>query len=230
MKNRIFTRIRKDRPRINREYKDRLFIFIFGREENKEWTLSLFNAVNGSDYDDPSVIEFNTLDNVLFMGMKNDVSFDAKLREKSDIEVSVRMININYGKNEALMKASNPLEGYSWFVGKIREYSRPLQKTPGNRRKKDRQRILANAVDKALNEMPEIYVIRDFLKRHRAEVAGMLQTEYDEKSVKRKFERQVERERERADKEQERADKAEVRIKELEAKLVILETQLAAKQ
>ena len=46
----------------NREYKDRLFIFIFGREENKEWTLKLFNTVNGSDYEDASLIEFNTLE------------------------------------------------------------------------------------------------------------------------------------------------------------------------
>ena len=75
MTNQIFSGKRKDHPRINREYKDRLFIFIFGREENKEWTLSLFNAVNGSDYDDPSLIEFNTLRDFLYMGMKNDVSF-----------------------------------------------------------------------------------------------------------------------------------------------------------
>ena len=36
----------------NREYKDRLFNFIFGREENREWTLSLYNAINGSDHID----------------------------------------------------------------------------------------------------------------------------------------------------------------------------------
>lgn len=31
---------------VNREHKDRLFNFIFGSEENREWTLSLYNAVN----------------------------------------------------------------------------------------------------------------------------------------------------------------------------------------
>ena len=36
----------------NRQYKDRLFNFIFGAEENKAWTLSLYNAVNGSNYRD----------------------------------------------------------------------------------------------------------------------------------------------------------------------------------
>ena len=59
----------------NREYKDRLFNFIFGREENREWTLSLYNAINGSDHTDASLIEFNTLGDVLYMGMKNDTSF-----------------------------------------------------------------------------------------------------------------------------------------------------------
>ena len=60
---------------VNREYKDRLFVFIFGREENKEWTLSLYNAVNGSHYTDPSAIEITTIQEVLYLGMHNDVSF-----------------------------------------------------------------------------------------------------------------------------------------------------------
>ena len=33
---------------INKEHKDRLFCFLFGSESNKEWTLSLYNAVNGT--------------------------------------------------------------------------------------------------------------------------------------------------------------------------------------
>ena len=35
----------------NIRYKDRLFTFLFGSEENKAWTLSLYNAVNNSDFD-----------------------------------------------------------------------------------------------------------------------------------------------------------------------------------
>ena len=53
---------------INREHKDRLFKMIFGRPENRQWTLSLYNAVNGSDYDDPSQIEYNTMEEMLYMG------------------------------------------------------------------------------------------------------------------------------------------------------------------
>ena len=59
----------------NREYKDRLFKFIFGNPENKEWTLSLYNAVNGSSYTNPDDIKLTTLENVVYMNMKNDVSF-----------------------------------------------------------------------------------------------------------------------------------------------------------
>ena len=60
---------------VTREYKDRLFKFIFGNEKNKEWTLSLYNAVNGTDYTDVGSIKFTTIEDVLYISMKNDVSF-----------------------------------------------------------------------------------------------------------------------------------------------------------
>lgn len=58
--------------KANRKYKDRLFRFIF---QNKEDLLSLYNAVNHSNYDDPKALEITTLDDVLYLGMKNDISF-----------------------------------------------------------------------------------------------------------------------------------------------------------
>ena len=61
--------------KVNREYKDRLFKFIFGNPEKKEWTLSLYNAMNGSHYTDPEDISLNTIENAVYMSMKNDVSF-----------------------------------------------------------------------------------------------------------------------------------------------------------
>ena len=61
--------------KVNREYKDRLFKFIFGNPDKKEWTLSLYNAMNGSDYKNPEDISLNTIENAVYMGMKNDVSF-----------------------------------------------------------------------------------------------------------------------------------------------------------
>lgn len=54
----------------NREYKSRLFSFIFGREENKKWTLSLYNAIHGTSHEDVGDITINTIEDVLYMGMK----------------------------------------------------------------------------------------------------------------------------------------------------------------
>ena len=60
---------------VNKEHKDRLFTLLFGRNENRAWTLELYNAINGSNYDRPEDIEITTMDDVLYMGMKNDVSY-----------------------------------------------------------------------------------------------------------------------------------------------------------
>ena len=60
---------------VNDEYKDRLFKFIFGNPENKQWTLALYNAVNGTAYEDPEAIQFNTIGGFLYLKMKNDTSF-----------------------------------------------------------------------------------------------------------------------------------------------------------
>lgn len=59
-------------PGAGREYKDRLFRLVFRRKED---LLDLYNAVNSTDYADPDALEVNTLDNVLYLSMKNDISF-----------------------------------------------------------------------------------------------------------------------------------------------------------
>lgn len=84
---------------VNKEYKDRLFNFIFGREENKAWTLSLYNAVNGSSYTNPE----------------------------------------------------------------------------------------RKAVDKAITDMPDDYILKKYLVTHIAAVNGMLVTEYNEEETMERF-------------------------------------------
>ena len=59
----------------NVEYKDRLFSYMFGNSEHKEWTLSLYNAVNGTHYADPELISIQTIRQVLYMSMHDDVAF-----------------------------------------------------------------------------------------------------------------------------------------------------------
>lgn len=58
--------------KINRGYKDRLFRLVF---EEKKDLLDLYNAVAQRQYEDPEKLEVTTLDNAIYMGMKNDISF-----------------------------------------------------------------------------------------------------------------------------------------------------------
>ena len=55
-----------------RTYKDRIFRMIF---KDKEEFLTLYNAMNGTDYDNPEDLVVTTLENAIYMGMCNDVSF-----------------------------------------------------------------------------------------------------------------------------------------------------------
>ena len=221
-----------------------MFNFLFGLEENKEWTLSLYNAVNGSHYTDSSMIKITTIREVMYLGMHNDVSFlisnemnlyeqqstynpnmpvrllqyAGNLYEKyfkenslnkyggrllqlpvpklvafyngkkeqpdemilklsdsfpegsdADIEVKVRMLNVNIGRNGMLLEACRPLGEYSWLVDEIRR----------NNTTNDEDGM-SSAVDRAISDMPDSFVIKSFLELHRTEVKGMLLTEYNE--------------------------------------------------
>ncbi|MCR4762152.1 MAG: cell envelope integrity protein TolA [Lachnospiraceae bacterium] len=59
--------------KTNRNYKDSVFRMLFGSDQKA--LLSLYNAVNGTSYNDPSQLEINTLEDAICAGMHNDVSF-----------------------------------------------------------------------------------------------------------------------------------------------------------
>lgn len=61
-----------DKLTPNREYKSRIFEMVFSE---KEALLELYNAANGTNYDDPDLLEINTLKNAIYLGMRNDISF-----------------------------------------------------------------------------------------------------------------------------------------------------------
>ena len=62
----------KNRVHVVRNYKDTLFRFIL---KDKRKLLEVYNALNGTSYDNPDDLEIYTLENVIYMGVKNDVSF-----------------------------------------------------------------------------------------------------------------------------------------------------------
>lgn len=59
---------------INREYKDRLFIMIFGNNENKKNILSLYNALYDTNHSNEDDVDITTIEDVIYIKMKNDVS------------------------------------------------------------------------------------------------------------------------------------------------------------
>ena len=70
----IFRAVKQEwkRWRVRRNYKDHLFIKLFHDKEN---LLELYNALNGTDYKNPKDLVITTIDDAVYMGMKNDCSF-----------------------------------------------------------------------------------------------------------------------------------------------------------
>ena len=97
---------------VNRNYKDRLFKLVF---EKKEDLLQLYNAINDTDYDNPDDIEVNTLEDVVYMGMKNDISFLI-----TDV--------LNLYEHQSTFSPNMPLRGLLYFA-------RLYQKIVGNEKK-----------------------------------------------------------------------------------------------
>ena len=58
---------------VYRTVKDRLFKFIFGNPNHKDWALSLYNYLEKTNYTNPDDLEIVTLDNAIYMHTKNDV-------------------------------------------------------------------------------------------------------------------------------------------------------------
>ena len=58
--------------KLNRKFKDTLFRKVFN---NKRDLLSLYNALNNTEHTDESLITINTIEDAIYIGYKNDISF-----------------------------------------------------------------------------------------------------------------------------------------------------------
>lgn len=225
---------------IKRQYKDTVFRMLFKDADN---ALSLYNGLSGSNYSDASQLEFNTLENAIYMNVKNDISFivgdnlnlyehqstwnpnmplrnliyitsvyqnyvelkqdksiygnsiislpfpefvvlyngieerpeysemrlsDSYItgKEEPSLELIVKIININVGKNEELKQKCPVLREYSIYVETVREYAKTMS--------------LKDAVNKAVEECIKNNVLKRFLQQQKAEVIRMSIFEYDE--------------------------------------------------
>ena len=263
----------QEKSYTNKEYKDRLFKFIF---KDKEKLLSLYNALNSSHYTNPDDIEITTLEDVIYCKMKNDISFiiddrlslfehqstynpnmplrgflyfakhfekyiaknevdiygstlielptpkfvvfyngtgmteDRKIlrltdsfttnKEKSCMELEAIVLNINYGKNKKLMESCRSLMEYSYFVQKVKDYSK----------KHERDIAIELAVDECIKEN----ILKEILIKNRAEVVDMLLTEYDEEKRIRIMKKELEQERQRTEKARQELEESKQREEE----------------
>lgn len=234
---------------VNRQYKDRVFRMIFN---SREKLLELYNAMNGTDYEDAEELEIVTLENAVYLAMRNDMAYvfhdelflyeqqsskngnmplrclfyvsdsysrmvmgqnlygsrqikipaptfvvfyngkdkieegevllsDAysKKMEVPNLELRVKVWNINLGNSEEIYKKSRTMHDYMIFVDKTRRYSE--------------QYPLEDAIEQTVEECIREGVLRDFLQANRAEVKKMCLYEYDEEQ-QRKWDREEGRE------------------------------------
>ena len=86
--------------------------------------------------------------------------------ETIDLELRVRVININPGHNEDLLERSPSLRGYQIYASKVRRYSA--------------QMTLKQAVERAVSECIQEDVLKEFLLENKREVMDMSIFEFDQ--------------------------------------------------
>lgn len=62
----------KEVGNVVRNYKDRVFRMLFS---DKKRLLELYNALNGTSYNNPDELKITTFYNAVYMSFKNDISF-----------------------------------------------------------------------------------------------------------------------------------------------------------
>ena len=102
---------------------------------------------------------------------------------KPSVEVTVQLLNINYGCNQELLEKCQKLMEYSKFVALVRVKSDMLtEKYKKEMKSVNKKEIFAEAVALAIDEAIRDNVLKDILSKNMAEVTDMLLTEFDEKA------------------------------------------------
>lgn len=107
----------------NRKYKDRLFQRVF---REKEDLLDLYNAMNQTEYTEASELKITTLEDAIYLSMKNDISF-------------VISAPLNLYEQQSTFNPNMPVRGLMYFArlyeayikeNKLDIYGRKLIKLP----------------------------------------------------------------------------------------------------
>ena len=201
----------------NREYKSDVFSMLM---EDRVNALRLYNALNGTDYDDPEVVQICTLDKGVSLSVRNDASFvvDASLsiyEHQSSVCPNMPVRFLIYFSNilERMLKNRNiygrsliriPIPKFAVFYnGEVEQPEQYEIKCPVLReymifidyvreyQAEEGYENLEAAINRAIDRCIEENVLRDFLIEHRSEVVKVTQLDYT-------FDRQIMLEREEA--------------------------------
>jgi len=111
-------------------------------------------------YNGPDEMKDEVILNLSDMFARQDMKYPVNL------ELVVRIYNINKGRNPDMARRSATLNGYEVLIAKSREYAKDKSITP------------EQAVDRATEECISEGILVNFLKTHRSEVRNMLTTEW----------------------------------------------------
>ena len=91
---------------VQKKYRDALFRRIFNE---KSVLLELYNALNQTDYDDADELIFYTIDDVIYLGYKNDVSFIVRG-------------TLNLYEHQSTLNPNMPIRGLIYFGKQYESY------------------------------------------------------------------------------------------------------------
>jgi hypothetical protein len=118
-----------------------------------------FVLYNGSDeYPDESIIKLSA-------SFESPSALGLPEKESPSLELIVKVLNINEGRNAQMVRKCETLAQYSAFIEKAREF----QKQCSN---------LEEAIKKAIVYCHEHDILKEFLEKHATEVLNMLMTEW----------------------------------------------------
>ena len=132
--------------------------------EDKKKLLELYNAISGKHYEDPELLEINTLENAIYASMKNDL-YTVK-EEDPMLDLKVLMLNVNQGHNPELMEVCHTLWEYAEYTGRVRKYAK--------------EQPIAEAVERAITECIREGILKEFLEKNRREAKNVSIYEYDQ--------------------------------------------------
>ena len=156
---------KKAYPVPNRNYKSSLFTMVFS---DKKELLGLYNAVSGKQYKDPGALSVNTLENAIYMAIKNDLSFVI------DSRLSL------YEHQSTYSPDLPPPQFIIFYNGEEKQPDRRILKLSDLYQvEEEEHKLELEAVECTITECIREGILEEFLGKYRAEAKRMSIYEYD---------------------------------------------------